>query len=151
MEKKPNPYASDPPDLKPSLVCFADVLGWTRRTEQAFKQGKAVELLRQARSALSAAYDGIRDLGKAYWGEDTKHHEVKTFSDNIVIGMPIMEWSTRGTQRDLGFLLDGLSILQLQLASKGFFIRGGVAVRNHRMDQDFVYGSALLEAARQDE
>jgi hypothetical protein len=144
-----NPYKKTSiPTLLPSLVCYADVLGYYQLSKTAIKEGKGQLFLERTHKAFTRAYDQIRKHRKEY--SDESHYAVKIFTDNIVIGYPL-----QNLERDLGEpeFADVLRIFfefQLGLALEGLLIRGGVALGGHYMDNDIVFGEALLEAVDQD-
>jgi hypothetical protein len=144
-----NPYKrTSIPTLVPSLVCYADVLGYYQLSKSSIKEGKGQLFLETTHKAFTRAYDQIRKHRKEY--SDESHYAVKIFTDNIVIGYPL-----QNPERDLGEpeFADVLRIFfefQLGLALEGLLIRGGVALGGHYMDNDIVFGDALLEAVDQD-
>jgi hypothetical protein len=68
--------------------------------------------------------------------------DFKAFTDNVVIGFPVRDDGEHEMRRIFGIL----AIFQLMMIQKGFFVRGGVALGEHYMDSNIVFGAALIEA-----
>jgi hypothetical protein len=69
--------------------------------------------------------------------------DLKAFTDNIVLGFPIL---SEGEASTLHIVIDRLRGFQLFMTIDGFFVRGGVAVGEAYFDEDIVLGPGLLEA-----
>jgi len=69
----------------------------------------------------------------------------KSFTDNVVLAHPRF---SDDMESEFGFILWAINEYQFQMALDGFFIRGGLAVDQLFMDENSVYGAALLEAYR---
>lgn len=68
-------------------------------------------------------------------------------SDAIVLGLPIAQWRyPEMIEPELWFFLDLVAETQLQLAVRGFFSRGAVALGELHMDRNYVFGKALIRA-----
>jgi hypothetical protein len=136
------------PTLTTHIVCYADILGYVQESKRALVEGRGDAYLQKLRSTLNDAYARIRDRQQAWSGG--KLFEVKVFTDNIVLAYPIREaWFTFG-ESELGHVLEILGEFQLSLAMAGYFIRGGIAYGQHYMDDDIVFGDALLDAVELD-
>lgn len=72
------------------------------------------------------------------------------FTDNIVVGYPLYKPAFDFGEPDFGDILSFFSEFQVGLAMEGFFLRGGVAFGDHYMDDDIVFGNALMQAVDQD-
>ncbi len=77
-------------------------------------------------------------------------YAVKVFTDNIVLGYPLNRPGFDYGEPEFGDILSIFSKFQVGLAMEGFFLRGGIAVGEHYMDDDIVFGDALLQAVDQD-
>jgi len=143
MPHEDNPYhvRGEPPRTQNSVVAVLDVLGFTDAMRAAYRSGDALKLLRNLRSALDRAYGHFKEHD---WGarRDPSWY-VKAFTDNIVVGYPILFSDAEG---ELGSVLLALREYQLEMVISGFFVRGGVSIGQMYMDDEIVYGSALLEA-----
>jgi hypothetical protein len=141
-----NPYRAKGSAAKPtkSLVAFLDILGFRNDMVSAYKKGPdaAASLLTRLRAALDRAHTHLHD-DLSGTGQ-TKHDSwyVKAFTDNVVIGMPICEDS----ESDLGLMFSLTAAFQRELVSSGFFVRGAVAVGEAYMDDEIVFGDAVLRA-----
>lgn len=138
-----SPYLSldSEPATQLSVVAYFDILGFVEETRQAYHSGSSHELLVRLRGALTDGYESLRDNFSREQGR-VPGWEVKTFTDNVVIGYPIYE----DGELELGSVLESLGLFQSYLVNEGFFIRGGVSVGHLYMDRDIVFGDGLLEA-----
>jgi hypothetical protein len=145
-----NPYtkSSDTPILLPSFVCYADILGYSQRSKDALLSNNGLQFLHSLRDALSNAYNRIRQHSKGF--KDDSLYAVNVFTDNIVVGYPLNSAELEYGESEFGNILGIFSEFQIGLAMKGFFLRGGIAYGKHYMDEDIVFGDALLEAIDQD-
>ena len=138
-----SPYLS--PDSEPatrlSVVAYFDILGYVDEARQSYHNGSSHELLVRLRGALTDGYESLRDNISRERGR-VPGWEVKTFTDNVVIGYPVYE----DGEFELGSVLESLGLFQSYLVNEGFFIRGGVSVGHLYMDRDIVFGDGLLEA-----
>jgi hypothetical protein len=70
--------------------------------------------------------------------------QVRAFTDNLVIGYPIDPQI--GASIAILHTMTYLTYFQAELACQGYFIRGGIAVGDLYIDEDIVFGPALIEA-----
>jgi hypothetical protein len=134
--------------MLPSLVCYADILGYSQTSKSAISHGEGQEYLTRIYKALSKAYNRIRNRRKET--DEEALFDIKVFTDNIVIGYPLLDPKKDFGEPEFGDILHIFFKFQLSLAMEGFLIRGGVACGNFYMNKDIVYGDALLEAFDQD-
>lgn len=69
-------------------------------------------------------------------------YRVSSFTDNVVLGWPIKT----GNALELLLTLEEAAAYQYALTRHGFFVRGGLTCGKHYMDEDMVFGPALIEA-----
>jgi len=144
-----NPYKqSELPQMIPSFVCYADILGYSHLSKEAIKSGNDLQFLHKLRHALSNAYERIREHSKGL-GDDS-FYAVKVFTDNIIVGYPLDTPDFDHGEPEFGDILSTFSEFQVGLAMEGFFLRGGIAFGGHYMDDDIVFGDALPQAVDQD-
>lgn len=67
----------------------------------------------------------------------------KSFSDNVLLAHPRF---SEDMESEFGFILLSISEYQFEMALKGFFIRGGLSVGQLFVDDNSVYGAALIDA-----
>ncbi|MDH5163401.1 hypothetical protein [Heyndrickxia oleronia] len=128
-------YDSTNPTLINSVVCFIDILGFQSLGLEAIKKGKGNEFLRDLHVSLTEAKKSLTP----YTHLSAK---VKVFTDNVVIGWPIFQ----DGEGELGNTFFNLSEYQFSLALNGYFIRGGISVGEHFMDEETVFGPALFKS-----
>jgi len=138
--------------MLPSFVCYADILGYKQMSREALSSGKGDAFLAKLHKALSTAYERMRnrDQGFIVSLTDTPLYAVKVFTDNIVVGYPVIDKKNSQGEPELGHIFSIFAEFQAGLASEGFFIRGGIAFGKHYMDDDIAYGDALLKAVALD-
>jgi hypothetical protein len=128
-------YDSSNPILLNSVVCFIDILGFSSLGIEAIKLNKGEEFLKNIHNSLNKAKKSLTPY-------PSLSAKVKVFTDNVVIGWPI-----RGDgEGELGSTFLNLSEYQLSLALDGFFIRGGISVGPHFMDEETVFGPELIKS-----
>jgi len=144
-----SPYAQESgvPALLPSFVCYADILGFKEQSRAAIESGVGAEFLRHLREVLNEVYKRVRRIADV--GE-RELFSVKVFTDNVVVGYPTPRWYFDHGESEFGTMLWVFNELQVALAMEGFLVRGGIAFGDHYMDEDIVFGSALLEAVALD-
>lgn len=141
-------YDANNPELVPSLVCVADVLGFSARVLEATKQGNASQLLDQLHAVLTQANAGLNEHADR-WRDERPYFATKWFTDNLVVGCPLTSADQDG-ESETGVIYRAFAEHQASLAAAGFFIRGGIAFGDHYMDDLVVFGPALLEAHEMD-
>ena len=133
------------PSLLPTIVCYADILGFREMTERAFKSGEAAEFLQRIKHSLATAYERMRKASTLE-GAIPPAFDMKVFTDNIVVAYPLRDPAEYFGEPELGTLMMLFAEMQASLASDGFILRGAIASGDHYQDDDIAYGEALLEA-----
>jgi hypothetical protein len=144
---KSNPYIDNAGQARilRSVVCYADLLGYSRMIKYAMQNGTLRELMIRVLNAVGAAYSHIRrGVISITNGKDL--FKVKAFSDNIVIGYPMHD----DGEAELGHVFEIFHWVQWELLEHGFLVRGAVACGEHYMDEDIAFGPALVEAVKCD-
>lgn len=132
-------FSAGKPVHKMSFCAFLDVLGFSERILASYKDGSADELLESFHQTLAESIARLK--------EDTGESMLyfKSFTDNVVLAHPR---TSEDMESEFGFIFWAIKEYQFQMALKGFFIRGGLAADELFMDENSVYGAALLEAYR---
>ena len=132
--------------LLPTIICYADILGFREMTKHAFESGNGEEFLRKVKRSLGAAHKKLRE-GATYSGNlEYPIFDVRVFTDNIVVACPLATVEHDLGEPELCDVLSLFSFIQASLAADGFFLRGAITAGYHYQDQDVVFGDALLEA-----
>ncbi len=136
-----NPYINEDgsPALRLSIVAFVDILGYS---ELCRNEPTSIELLTRLRDALRNSFRPL-DPDAGVSTEFQRYWMTKTFTDNIVIGFPII---FQDGASEIIMMLGRLGEFQLQMTCAGFFVRGAVSVDKLYMDDQIVFGPALIEA-----
>lgn len=128
-------YISDNPKMLNSAVCFIDILGFSSLIEEACKNNRGDHLLNRLYHSI------IENIG--FIKPSTQFSgKIKIFTDNIVMGIPILD----DGESELGRIFLGFAAYQLSLTLNGFFVRGGVSIGDYYVNEYISYGPALLEA-----
>lgn len=130
-------FSAGKPVHQLSYCAFLDVLGFSERIRASYKDGSANKLLESFHQILAKS---IAQLKK---DTDESMLYFKSFTDNVVLAHPQF---SEDMESEFGFILWAINEYQFQMALKGFFIRGGLALDQLFMDENSVYGAALLEA-----
>jgi len=120
-----------------SYCAFLDVLGFSERIRSSYKDKTANKLLQE----FHAIFD--RRINRLKSEVDESLLYFKSFSDNVLLAHPRF---SEDMESELGFILWSISEYQFEMASKGFFIRGGLSVGPLFVDDNSVYGEALIDA-----
>lgn len=128
--------------LRESIVVFIDVLGFSKQILASTANGNGTELLKKLCRAIKHARTAFDFVYLPPLCCPTC--EVKLFTDNIVIGFPIPEGKTMFEV--MKSTVPKIAAYQCTFLEHGFFVRGGIAIGEHYMDRDIVFGPALIEA-----
>lgn len=132
-------FSNGKPVHRLSYCAFLDVLGFSERIRASYKDGNANKLLQSFHQILAKSIAQIKE------GTDESMLYFKSFTDNVVLAHPQF---SDDMESEFGFVIWSINEYQFQMALKGFFIRGGLAIDQLFMDENSVYGAALLEAYR---
>lgn len=141
-----NPYVVDgqPPALQQSVFTSLDILGYKEMVLAAEHEGTSDELLSRLHATLARGRELLDPDNPFMRDGDPDLYVLKAFTDNIVIGWPADE----DAEIELGSMYGRLAQFQLELATAGFFVRGGLSVGMAYLDEIAVFGGALIEAYR---
>ena len=126
------------PIIKKSFCAFADILGFKELIIQSDREGTANQVLQNLHAIVSGEISRMQAI------KDFALGGLKSFTDNIILGFPLPDNDDGESQ--FGLLIQSLTKLQYKMAIQGFFMRGGVAVGPLYMDDNIVFGKALLDA-----
>ncbi len=103
-------------------------------------------MLQQVHEALTIGREYLEEKHLAHLslGFDFTDYALKAFTDNIVIGWPVRD----DAESEFGRAFDKLATFQLQMVTRGYFLRGGISVGDAYIDEMAVFGPAFLEAYR---
>ena len=149
--KKTNPnYKRGTPELQLSYSLYIDILGFSN--ENMSKKTIAEEN-RSFQRFYNVYKSAIKDL-KFDTEFDKKFHPknmpfswaIKLFSDNILIGCPILKSLRQNEEESLfGQIIIELIFFQMGLAINGYFLRGAWSINSLYIDEDVVFGNGLIE------
>jgi hypothetical protein len=134
------------PKTHECYCAFIDILGFKqlindcRNPNKEFDQIKLNDLLQKIERAQKKVLVQIKEQSK------NSNLKFKVFSDNILLAWPIN--TLDDGESEFGFLILLLLKYQLDMALKGFFVRGGFSRGQLFINDDMIFGPALLEAYR---
>lgn len=128
-------YDQDKPSLVESIVCAIDILGFSQMIIDSYNDGYGDKLLREVNYLINKNKQCI--IPNKY-----SQGKIKIFTDNMVVAYPI-----KGDgEEELDEILENVSEYQFNLALEGLFVRGGVSTGAFYINEDIVFGPALLDA-----
>ena len=134
----PEPHDGSQIKMTRHVVAYLDILGYRRIIEEAFKDGRGDDELRKLRNAWDKSYTA------RFRREATSSRPAaRFFTDNVVIA-DSLHWQTDLSGLQI-FLMD-VAALQWELIENGYFLRGAVEIGDLYMDNEVVFGPALLNA-----
>ncbi|MHC1747204.1 MAG: hypothetical protein AB9856_02300 [Cellulosilyticaceae bacterium] len=128
-------YDPDTPSLVNSIVCAIDILGFSQMIITSCKEGDGNKLLREINYLINKNKQCI--IPNKY-----SQGKIKIFTDNMVVAYPIKD----DGEEELDEILENVSEYQFNLALEGLFVRGGISVGEFYINEDIVFGPALLDA-----
>jgi hypothetical protein len=131
------------PQLRPSIVGFLDIMGFSQTIQNASGLADAQHLVDRIVSALDDSRDYVRRSLAGEFGSLRADWAVKFFSDNLVVGYPFD--SPESAVTAARFIIACSQRYQLRMAVNGFFIRGALTEGPLCMTDDIIFGAALLE------
>jgi hypothetical protein len=130
------------PKLREAYCAFTDVLGFKEMIKKSSKNNADKKLFDTFFTTINDELkfmEGPKDVSYSH----TELYLIKSFTDNVIIGYPI---TSGDGESEWGLLSEIISVFQLNMAVKGFFLRGGISFGLLYMDHNIVYGPALIEA-----
>lgn len=125
--------------MEDCICVFMDILGYVEMQNEATKTGKSAELFKRIYNSLNRAINSLNEhiiTPGDKWG-------IKIFTDNIILSYPLR---IDHHESAIGRTARAIAQYQLEMAKDGFFIRGGISRGNLYIDNNLVYGDALLDA-----
>lgn len=120
-----------------SYCAFLDILGFSARTRESYQNKSHDALLREFHETFAEVTAELKNqttYSPLYY---------KSFSDNVLLAVPRY---SDDMESEFGNILVATSEYQFRMALKGFFVRGGLAVGPLFIDDNSVYGEALIAA-----
>lgn len=128
------------PQLKDAFCVFLDVLGFTKRLEDSYSEGNKDALFRDFVAISKAEITKIKDKDSYGVGIISR-----VFSDNILLAQPLF---SEDCEHEFWSIINSTLEYQLEMALKGFFVRGGFVRGDLFVDEEIIYGKALLDSVK---
>lgn len=128
-------YDKDNPKLVNSVVCAIDILGFSQMIVDSCNDGYGSQLLREISYLINKNKQCI--IPNKY-----SQGKIKIYTDNMVVGYPIKD----DGEEELDEILENVSEYQFNLSIEGLFVRGGISIGDFYINEDIVFGPALLDA-----
>ncbi len=136
-DKKDDYFQAGKPVHRLSYCALLDVLGFSERIRASYINKTANKLLQQFHAIFDKRVNHLKS------GADESLLYFKSFSDNVLLAHPRF---SEDMESEFGFILWSISEYQFEMALQGFFIRGGLSVGQLFVDDNSVYGEALINA-----
>lgn len=130
-------FEAQSPVHRTSYCAFLDVLGFSDRIKESFREKRGDELLQEFHAILAKCIETLEEEAL-----DSLLY-FKSFTDNVILAHPSF---SKDLESEFAFVLWALSQYQFEMARHGFFIRGGLSIGPLFVDENSVYGLALLDA-----
>jgi len=127
------------PQLLTSYCVFMDILGFTNTISDSFAKGEGEALFQRFYEVISSQTELLTPAHDPGW---PSRWIAKLFTDNIVLGHPLKSPG----ESEFGSVVWTVASYQLAMALEGFFVRGGIALGDLFIDDNTVFGPALIEA-----
>jgi hypothetical protein len=149
-----NPYINTKGQrcLHKSITAFIDILGFRNLVKNAKEENKSQNLFLDFHQVISTWNNHIENLEKIL--PSPKNYKdryiIRIFTDCILIGCPVREQKPNSNTiegcDEFDDVLSLLSLFQLEMINKGYFVRGAIAVDELYMDDIIIYGNSVIEA-----
>ncbi len=136
IARKPYFNINEEPCLEQSVIVVADILGFSKKMEEAFNEGNQQNLLIKIHNSLSKALRNVHDPSGAKW-------YMKLYSDNLIVGYRFLD-SGKGAF-EIPQACHNIGHFQREMISNGFLIRGGIAIGSIHMSENMIFGQILEE------
>lgn len=137
MREKKDYMEAGKPVHRLSFCAFLDVLGFSARISESYEDKSSNKLLQEFHAAFGKLVSELKSQSS-----DSRLY-YKSFSDNVLLAVPRY---SHDMESESGNILIATSEYQFQMALKGFFVRGGISVGPLFVDENSVYGGALIAA-----
>ncbi len=128
-------YDQDNSELVNSIVCAIDILGFSQMIIDSCSKGYGNQLLKEVSYLINKNKQCI--IPNKY-----SRGKIKIYTDNMIVGYPIND----DGEAELNEIFDNVSEYQFNLSLDGLFVRGGISVGDFYINDDIVFGPALLDA-----
>lgn len=128
-------YDQENSELVNSIVCAIDILGFSQMIMESCGKGYGNELLKEISYLINKNKQCI--IPNKY-----SRGKIKIYTDNMIVGYPIND----DGEEELNEIFDNVSEYQFNLSLEGLFVRGGISVGDFYINDDIVFGPALLDA-----
>jgi hypothetical protein len=132
------------PRLRPSIVGFLDLLGFSQSIVSTTDPAEAQRLVERIVAAIDDSRLYVRGDLAAEFADLPHTWGIKFFSDNLVVGYPIDDDRIAAAAAAL-FVIRCAQRYQLRMTLNGFFLRGGLAEGSLCLTDEILFGAALLE------
>jgi hypothetical protein len=136
VQSQASPFVGDDgePQLVPCALLFVDLLGVSAMTEGEEAQRNLVELDR----VIRGTYRDFLEPGSPW--------PAAMFSDTLVLASPLVGGDLGAAEAATGGLIVQAAWLQLNLAMRGYFLRGALSLGLAHLHDGILFGPALVEA-----
>lgn len=138
-------FSGGKPRLRPSIVGFVDLLGFSQQVMSTVDDTESQRLLDKIVTAIADSRHFVRQELAEDQGARLNDWSVKFFSDNLVLGYAVEEESSLSIASAAQFVILSTQRYQLNMALKGLFLRGGLCYGPVCITDEIIFGRALIE------
>jgi hypothetical protein len=117
------------------FVAFFDILGFKDIIQGAVTEAQAIEKIQLFNDALLTG----REIFHKQWSWEVDEFAVKMFSDCICVSVP-------AKHENVDAFFKAITYVQTTFAYNRIMLRGGVTVGRHYINEELIFGEALVEA-----
>ena len=129
------------PQLYPSFIVFADLLGFSSIIKDTTDEGEQLQLLKEIKSAYDSADELLSEDG------EFRTSYLRYFTDCIIFLTPaISNGEDTYWESSFGNTIPNIMWWQARMAFQGYFIRGGIDFGSIFVSDKTIFGEPLLNA-----
>ena len=129
----------NPIQTKKYIVAYLDILGAEKR--MMAKKNESNDFL----NILNSEYSHLVDMSSDVAIYKENNIQIKFFSDNIIVTAEFLDNDEINKKR-LWLIVDIVAFWQSMLLKHGLLLRGGITIGDLFINENFVYGKALINA-----
>jgi hypothetical protein len=132
------------PRLRPSVIAFFDVLGYSHASTSCATDADAQRLLDRVVAAIDDSRDFVRCSSADNPLAEPNRWAIKYFSDNLAFGYPF-EDRVADRESTAWFVVRCAQQYQLRMTLNGFFLRGAMTTGHLCLTDEIIFGASLVE------
>ncbi len=132
------------PRLRPSVVAFFDILGFSNVATSCATIEDSQRILDKIVAAIDDSRHFVRQSIDGSEAALSNRWAIKFFSDNLAFGYPFKD-DPNAQATTANFIIRCAQRYQLRMITNGFFLRGALTHGPICLTDEIIFGSALIE------